>query len=171
MAVLYKIVMTGQVLLTAIMTLIAGTPHLSCLCPDGATKPVCSPLAADPSGCCCGGGNCCSPDPQSGAGCCTASKPKEKSCCAANRQQKPSEQKESQFRAEHKCCVMTVGLPRVTAVSYYKTAVEKDVSLTPLHSESVTFARLPAAFTPAVWQINLTAPPTDLLDVLQHYLI
>src|SRR5947209_9321824 len=57
----------GLVWLTAAMTVVAGTPHFACRCPDGHVKPFCLGLASKTTGCCCGsaccsgsrGGKCC----------------------------------------------------------------------------------------------------------------
>jgi len=57
----------GLVWLTAAMTVVAGTPHFDCRCPDGHVKPFCLGLASKTTGCCCGraccsgsaGGKCC----------------------------------------------------------------------------------------------------------------
>jgi hypothetical protein len=179
MAYLGKAAMVGQVWLTAIMTLIAGMPHFSCLCPDGAVKPLCVSLTADSSGCCCAGGKCCAHSRHSETGCCKATKPVEagrstaKSCCAAKQNHKPAEQSAPRFQAERKCCVKTPAQPPITAVSYYKTVIERDVSFAPLLPQSAALSTSwrAGAHGPAAWQINLTAPPTDLVDLLQRYLI
>ena len=158
MAVLYKAAMTGQVLLTAIMTLFAGTPHWSCLCPNGKVKTVCVSVAAHPSCCCCAGGNCCA-----------ASNPEVKSCCATHR--KLDETRQSQVQPDRKCCVRTLDQLTDTAVSYFKTTAEKDFSHTPVLIQTIAPSNLQRTDLLSVWQTNLLTPPTDLVDVLQHYLI
>jgi hypothetical protein len=179
MALLYKTVLVGQVWLTAIMTLIAGIPQFSCICRNGGTKPVCVSLATDTPGCCCGGGNCCSPSPGR-SGCCrnpakaaNTDQPTHKSCCAERGDQNPDLQQGVQLNAGQKCCTKTLTPPQVTAVSYHKTVVERDASFLALIPQSVTLSppSLATAKGPTLWQISLVVPPTDLVDLLQHYLI
>jgi hypothetical protein len=55
--------LVALVWLTAVTTVIGGTPRLSCLCPNGETKPLClGTLTPSTSSCCCGGA-CCSAEP------------------------------------------------------------------------------------------------------------
>src|SRR5436305_1817934 len=57
----------GQVLLTAVMTLVAGIPQLECRCPGETVKPQAKVASRNP---CCGSGCCVSDQP---GGCCCAS--------------------------------------------------------------------------------------------------
>src|SRR6266404_3334582 len=73
------------VALTAAMTLVTGTPHVHCQCPNGNIKPFCLSMFSSESGCCCDGA-CCAFAP--GASCCChgqtadAKHSKKSSCCA-----------------------------------------------------------------------------------------
>ena len=179
MELLHKTALAAQVWLTAIMTLVAGIPQFSCICPNGNTKPVCVSVPTDPSGCCCAGGKCCSPSPGA-SGCCSksakaanADQPTHKSCCAERRDPKPDQQPGTRLNAGQTCCTKTLTPPKVTAVSYHKTVVERDGSFQALPPQSVSLSQswLVTANGPTLWQINLVVPPTDLVDRLQHYLI
>jgi hypothetical protein len=99
--------------------------------------------------------------------------PTHKSCCAERRDQKPDQQKGVQLYAGRKCCTKTLTSPQVTAVSFHKTVVERDASFQALIPQSVTLSPswLVTANSSTLWQISLVAPPTDLVDLLQHYLI
>lgn len=59
MAFFARVVQTGAIWLTAVMTLIAGSPHFDCRCPNGNVKPFCLALLSGKTGCCCEG-SCCS---------------------------------------------------------------------------------------------------------------
>jgi len=179
MALLYKTALAGQVWVTAIMTLIAGIPQFSCICSNGSTKSICVSVAMDSSGCCCGGGNCCSPSQDAGGCCCkpvkaaNADRPAHKSCCDARRDQKPDQEQVVRLQADQKCCTKTLTQPQVTAVSYHKTVVERDASFQALSPQSLALSPSwsATAKVPTTWQINLVAPPTDLVELLQRYLI
>ncbi len=179
MALVYRTVVAGQAWLTAVMTLVAGMPQFSCICPDGTVKAFCVSFSTDPMACCCGGGKCCSPSKAGGACCCKATStphvagPTGKTCCGEHRDKKPDEQQGVRLQADQKGCTRTLAQPAVTVVSYYKTAVDKDTSFDALLPQSLAPSPcwLVTAHGPTFWQINLVAPPTDLVDLLQHYLI
>jgi hypothetical protein len=162
MELLYKTAMVGQVWLTAVMTLLAATPQFTCICPNGSTKAPCVSLGMGSSGCCC--------QPLKAA---NADRSIRKSCCERHRDQKLDQRQGNRVQAGQKCCTKTLTPPQVTAVSYHKTVVERDVTLQALVLQSVTLSpsSLATANGPTLCQINLTAPPTDLVEQLQRYLI
>lgn len=176
MAPLYKIYVIGQIWLTAAMTLVAGMPHFSCACPDGTVKQLCVSGAANSSSCCCGTGKCCS---LSDSACCKATNEidtagaSEKSCYGENRGQIPDQQEGIRLTVTQKCCTRTLTQIEPTAVCYHKTIVASDSSFGTLFSQSFApMSSHPAAARALChWQINLAAPPTDLVNLLQHYLI
>src|SRR5262245_2641030 len=73
MHTLCRMVRISGILLTAIMTLVAGLPHFSCVCPDGNVKPFCFGTSSAKSGCCCNGA------------CCSSSEGVASCCCAHSR--------------------------------------------------------------------------------------
>jgi hypothetical protein len=161
------------------MTLIAGMPQFSCICPNGSTKPVCVSLATDSSGCCCGGGKCCSPSQDGGACCCkpvkiaNADRSTHKSCCEEHRSQKPDQKQGLRPEAGQKCCTKVLSPRPVTAVSYHKTVVIPKAFLEAQYPQSLALSStwLATTYGRTLWQINLLAPPTDLVEALQRYLI
>src|SRR5262249_51747992 len=80
---LRKAVRILAVWMTAGMIILAGIPHLDCVCPNGHHKPFC--LGAPEGRCCCGGA------------CCSASGGGEGCCCHASGQA-------PQGQAEHLSC-------------------------------------------------------------------
>ena len=175
---LQKMAVSALVWLTAVMTLIAGSPHFDCVCPDGHFKLFCLASAFEKAGCCCGG-RCCSSGQS--CSCCSESasaaspKPKQRSCCSReSRGHKPAAAPATtvQIQQPH-CCVKIATLPKSFTSSPAKMVVQPDT--TP--SLSLPVAALAASPVPvtkrgrASWQVHLLAPPTDLVIALQHLLI
>src|SRR5438046_1023049 len=95
--------------LIAIATLIAGSPHIHCRCPDGRVKFFCLSFARQNS-CCCAG-RCCSA-PRQGEGC--AQLAPHSSCCAPRHEPSRSETPAAD------------PAPRVEAASCLKSLVQPD---------------------------------------------
>lgn len=151
------------VYMTAFMTLVAGTPHLHCICPDGHVKPFCLSFFSWASRCC--------PD-----SCCAAAAPgnenqprKQTSCCcrAARRQSKDAAQ---QVRAAG--CQKTL----IDAEASNITAPVRDagqdtgmivwVALAETSVVTPVFASVAARLGPCS---HHGLPPPDLLILLQHF--
>src|SRR5438105_854352 len=85
MAVFARYLSVCSIWLTAAMTLVAGTPHVYCQCPNGNVKPFCLSMFSSEGGCCCNG-SCCSTS--SASKCCCQSKAQattqdtKSSCCS-----------------------------------------------------------------------------------------
>lgn len=82
---LRQLLLTGLVWLTAGMTLVAGTPHFQCKCPNGTVKPFCIRTMLGLSTDCCVG-NCCCLAASSGRSCCggrgnATDVPEKQACC------------------------------------------------------------------------------------------
>jgi hypothetical protein len=172
----------GQAWLTAFMTLVAGLPHLSCLCPDGRVKSVCLSVASESSGCCCGG-TCCTPTSQGSTCCCkhkrgsppkaTASDGAVRTCCQAQDERGPeSSTKTEQVRSPG--CTKTPATTGVTTISQKKTrgndnSVVQVLCLSGQPNLCCTAQSLSSSHP--TWQSHEVAPPTDLVTTLQRFLI
>jgi hypothetical protein len=168
----------GHVWLTAAMTLVAGLPHYSGLCPDGTLRLFCPAGASNPIGCCCGG-SCCSPAGGSGArggqesapSCCGSTT--EKSCCSAHGTLKPVGSSQ-RIQAHLSCCTRTLTTAQISALPRGSGSASQQET-----SHSVVFASPPDSFalllapSPAAkaWQIKSVPPPTDLVTLHQHLIL
>jgi hypothetical protein len=176
MALLTKTAIVGQVLLTAIMTLVAGMPHFSCVCPDGTIKAVCFTISS-PSSCCCGTGKCCGAT--DGDGCSSRGKNKssaadhgKRSCCGQHQNQKTSGPTSGSINSKATCCVRSLATPDSSAASSGKTLPSKDNSFETLSisGSSLSPVARQANFG-GLWQTHQVAPPTDLFAIFCRLII
>jgi hypothetical protein len=174
-----KIAGVMMVWATAATTLLAGTPHFDCRCPDGSIKRYCFSSASGESSCCCSG---------------TCSKANDdKSCC---RKQKTS----SQSTAKHACCCkqsksqggsVATGSNPVNGPAVRGTCCQKSLANLEFQSsvrvtavvDDASVAHvfvLPAmdieyfsnaAPSRTVWQVHWLPPPTDLVTTLHRLVI
>ena len=153
---LKKTAISGLVWLTALSTLMAGSPHLSCRCPDGSIKIFCfgsvssmAQSATSHKSCCgvtahktCGGDeNIATPAPQKTAGPAFTAHSCEKSL----------------VQAEAAVVVEGVGLLFDAGLS--------------LSQNSLSILPASHCFTHAEWCYRSGTPPADLHVVFQHFLI
>jgi hypothetical protein len=173
MGMLSRVVRSSLVWAAALLTPVAGTPHVDCLCPDGHVKLFCLSFSLRPTACC-GGGSCCS---SGGGGCSCCSQPasvptrhgKGKACCGHVRQR---------------------GTPagsHLAGTTCRKTLADADAQTVPPltasghdHAHPVALAPAPvllpaAAATeagcPLSWQSHHLPPPTDRVIAFQHLVI
>lgn len=163
-----KITWLFVVLATAVSTLLANMPFIVCACPTGQNKKTTASPDAQPVLCCCGS-NCCS-TPDQGSPCCN---------------KKPADKPVSSDPKEHQ-----VPLPEGPAIQpapCQKCVLQPEHFL--LSEREVTIAGEPFApcanslnclqdFDPPIpaislmdWEIQRLPPPTDLVIVLQHFVI
>jgi len=171
-----RIVVT-QVWLTAVMTLVAGLPHFDCRCPNGQVKLFCLSLGSKSSGCCCGG-TCCSTT-QGDRSCCrgrstrSAGREQDRPCCRQHQSGQTTGFPSTHYAVRCTGCARALAQPTVFAPSPGKTAVNKDMPLAailPLDATPVSFLSLETQGS-KLWQTHSIAPPTDLVTLLQHFLI
>jgi hypothetical protein len=163
-----RVFLVSQVWLMAFLTLFAGLPHVSCLCPNGHVKPFCLSFIAGAAGCC--AGTCCSrprpgEDPES-----PSSEPAKKSCCHAAQRSGPAGDPR---RLGSQGCRRTLA-ETDPAVPGTEASAQKSSAAGP-------FVLAPAVHLPALpatageerlsWQSYRLPPPTDLVVTLQHFLI
>ncbi len=166
---LTKTAVVGQVLLTAIMTVVAGMPHFSCVCPDGSVKANCFTISSG-SSCCCGAGKCCGAS--DGNGCCSRSKNPlstdegKGSCCGQHQDQEARGSSGGCFEPQAPCCNRSLAVPNAASASdsknnSFETLSISVSSLSPVAKEA-NFAGL--------WQTHQVAPPTDLFAIFCHFI-
>jgi hypothetical protein len=173
-----RAVQTGAIWLTAIMTLVAGTPHFDCRCPKGNVKPFCLALLTGKTGCCCEG-SCCSAT--SGEDVKTlaahaspsATVPKETCCCCEAHQENTNSESRNEPKLGNVGCQKTLA-EAIMAVP--APAVKAPV-------QDLTTHLIVPAPEPVTGQDGFGAcgclfvnhyhwpPPTDLVTVLKHFLI
>jgi hypothetical protein len=171
MGMLSRAVRLSLVWAAALLTPIAGTPHVDCLCPNGHVKLFCLNLSLHPTACCCGGS--CSGGGGSCSGCGTQAPGhqtpgKAKACCGHTRSPR------------------TPAGDRLAGTGCKKTLAEADAQTVPQASAAVDHpgaaALAPApvpllASAPAAggcllsWQSYGLPPPTDRVIAFQHLVI
>jgi hypothetical protein len=147
--------------LTAFTTLVAGTPHLHCVCPDGHVKPFCLSFFSRT--------NCCA------GSCCAAAAPgnenhprKQCSCCCQAARRQAEEQGQQVRAAGCKKTLIDAEVSNVTAAARYVgrdtgiiawVALSETSVVTPISASEV------GRFAPHCHR----SPPPDLLTLLQHF--
>jgi hypothetical protein len=161
--------------LTAITTLIAATPHFDCRCPDGRIKPFCLSVLFGASQCCCEGACCPVPPDDSARGPLPRPALVAKSCCCG-RQAEPREDRTgavpgSQFSTTG--CTKVLVEARVTSLDKGPQAPERDLTPAPFTTPAQplrTLSEGPALACRAAGD-SRRPPPTDLVTLLEHFLI
>jgi hypothetical protein len=164
-----RLVSAGQVWLAAALTLFAGMPQFSCLCPGGGIKPA-SAAVVHESGCC-AGCSCCQGrarhDVPSTAG---------HSCCARHH----SRGSASPLASSSHCltstgCIRVIHRPDVALVAPSDSTSRHgpDAESLPLALTAGTpEAATSGASAALAWDTGHSwPPPQDLLSLLQHLLI
>lgn len=163
--------------MTAIMTLIAGTPHFVCSCPNGRIKPFCLTLSSGKIGCC--DGSCCSASQEGDEKgfAAHASLPAagiQKNCCSCkDHQEKAKNESRTDGQLGNERCQRTfvLGIVAVPAVSVKAPVQDSETHLfvrapeTPMAQEGFGACDCPFA-NHCHWP-----PPSDLITVLQRFLI
>jgi len=160
---------------TAIMTLIAGTPHFVCRCPNGNVKPFCFAVPIGTTGCCCGGA-CCS---SGGSSCCcakngsTIGSTDERGGACGEKSRDVVNTADVSLQASSKTCTKTVAQLQDQTASSARTTSDQDCAPgaflhTQLQSVSMFSAEVPYRIG---WHLQLVPPPTDLVITFQHFLI
>ena len=156
----------AQVWCAAVLTVIAGTPHLSCACPGGQVKPFCFGSASDTMKCCCGGG-CCSQ--REGAP--PVSQAEKHVCCCC--QAASHAGRTGAAKVESAGCRKALSPSEFKALTPTRTVVGVDLSAGLLPPAppigALTFA--PVQERSPVGSDSYRPPPTDLVIALQHFLI
>lgn len=176
----YRAVQTGAIWLTAIMTLVAGTPHFDCRCPNGNVKPFCLALPTGKTGCCCDG-SCCAAlpgdDGERLAPCDSPSTTAAKEtccCCKPHQANAKGESGAKDARLGKAGCQKTLAQ---TVVAVSESFVKDSVQALAAHLVAPALApvRGQDGFGSCEYLTDYPShrrpPPTDLVTVLQHFLI
>lgn len=159
----------------AVGTLIAGLPHIDCLCPNGNRKLFCFGSLSDTSSCCCDNGSCCTKD----RGCCgpgnhPPDRKPEHTCCSKNAKAKPSQSSETQIQSHSPGCKRTWQPGKVTGIfeSTAKLAVDfNDGPIVLLPTSTLDFSATNEGQCLLSFKTHPIPPPTDLVVTLQHFVI
>jgi hypothetical protein len=161
MLLLRKVLLMGVVWLTASGVLLAGIPWTACVC-LGATNKAQS-TRTGPRQCCCGSGCCSHP-----GGC----------PFCGNRTETPAEENAADEAQVPSCAVKPLPCQKVLVHSeLVATVVDKNpesaTTTFGLRAELSTAVRVPELLRDAraIHHIFLLPPPTDLVTLLQHFLI
>lgn len=152
--------------LTAVMTLVAGTPHVHCQCPNGNIKPFCLSMFSSASGCCCDG-SCCA-QASAAACCCHRQGVADKAVGGAHAQ---SGRDHDGFRFAKPSCVKH--LEQEKAVARTQSAAKDTLVFISYTSVSPVQPSLMPIVTQAasVCAVRLLAPPHDIITRYLHLLI
>ena len=156
----------------ALLTPVAGTPHVDCVCPDGHVKLFCLNFSFKSGPCCCSG-SCCSPG-GGGCSCCGKQAPVHethghgKACCAHARQRgtPPGDHIAGTMCRKTLAEADTQTVPPVTAAVYHASAVALAPAPVPLPASAPA-----AAGCLLSWQSYRLPPPTDRVIAFQHLVI
>lgn len=170
-------VQTGAIWLTAIMTLIAGTPHLVCRCPNGHVKPSCLSLFSGKTSCC--GNSCCSASQvDDGKGSAarislSATLIKKNCCCCKAHQEDASDESRTNSKLGKERCQKNLveGIVAVPAPSVKAPVQDLTVHLFVPAPETTMAQEGFGACDSSFANHYHWPPPTDLVTVLQRFLI
>ena len=154
-------------------TLATGSPHISCVCPNGNLKAFCFGIASNHGGCCCGGGTCCANDDGKSRGD-TNQAPVQKSeqCCCANKaKSRADESSKPHLKDDSPCCKKTWKQGAITGAPQPDTTAKSE--------RVVLLLSAPTCHVPTAndvprllsWQNHQIPPPTNLIVTLQHFII
>jgi hypothetical protein len=170
---------SGLACLAALLTPLAGTPHVDCLCPNGHVKLFCFNITSPKSGCCCRG--MCCPRTQSGKSCCSrpkaprAAQPDKKATCCGIHQTRPGEQRPGGGAngAERRCCTKTLAAAESLLATPKRAAACDDQRASGDLPVAPPLVRAPAAGSVVV-VFGLThspGPPADLVTLHRRLVI
>jgi hypothetical protein len=178
MGIVGRTALVARAWLMAVGVLLAGLPHFHCRCPNGEEKRMCLGLASKPTNCCCGG-SCCSSAQGSDCPCCLRGasgsiEGQPDSPCCRHQSQANSEQAFSGSRLGCGGCARTPAQVEAFGITHIKTVANGDLtpgSFQALPSPVFLSSSSRAAHGPSSWQTDALPPPTDLIIVLEHFII
>ena len=169
-----------MVLATSTSTLIAGTPHFDCRCPDGSIKRFCFSSASGESSCCCSSG--CSKANNDGKSCCrkqpsVSQSPAKPACCCKQSKSTPfpiasNSNPENGPAVRSTCCQKTLATLEVqSSVRVTATVDESCVAhFSAFPAPEIQYVST-AAPSRTIWQVHWQPPPTDLVTTLHRLVI
>jgi hypothetical protein len=174
-----RAVQTGAVWLTAIMTLVAGTPHFVCRCPNGNVKPFCFAFLSGKNGGCCDGSCCSASQVDEGKGFAalasfSATGIKKSCCCCKTHQEKASDPSRTDANLGNARCqkVLVDGIAAVPAPSVQAPLQDLTAHLfVPAPETTMAQEGFGACDSAFANRCHWPPPSTDLVTVLQRFLI
>jgi hypothetical protein len=166
---------------TAATTLLAGTPHFDCRCPDGSIKRFCFNSTTSESPCCCSGTSCGS-NSNDAKSCCrkknsgSQSTTKPSCCCKKSMAQNTSvvagNPPATGLVVRGTCCQKTLAETEIqSSVRATATVDETPCLVFVLHSaEGIAYLSNEAP-SRTNWQVHWLPLPTDLVTTLHRLVI
>ncbi len=161
--------------LTAVATLVGGTPRFTCRCPNGEVKPFCVGMSfgtakanQKKSECCCNGG-CCSSGIQGR----NPSREPGASCCGDHHDQASGAGPGAGSQLRGACCTRTLAQGSLALVSSPKAGLAANGILCDVLVFDAPQAYLPISSNPDSFDLqeHQRPPPTNLVVMLLHLLI
>jgi hypothetical protein len=146
--------------LTAVMVLIAGSPYVSCRCPDGHRKLFCFNSPAQLNGCC-GDSRCCI-------------SPEEKPPCCRKHENQDDIRSSACCRMDGAKCSKILTPSALVATNNTPPPAGDATAVQPLAfslSSHLILAPLGLARSPRCWWDHHSPPPADLVVTLRHLLV
>jgi hypothetical protein len=176
-SMVFRVIRTGAIWLTAIMTLFAGTPHFVCSCPNGRIKPFCLTFSSGKTGCC--DGVCCSAsqEGEEKGPAAHASLPaagiNKNCCCCKGHQENAKDQPRTDAQLGNERCRRTFveGIVAIPAPSVETPVKDLTAHLFVLAPETTKAQEGFGACDCSFANHCHWPPPTDLVTLLQHFLI
>ena len=172
---LRKIAGVMMVWATAATTLLAGTPHYDCRCPDGSIKTFCFGSTSGESSCCCSGAcskaknrkSCCRKD---SSGSRSAAKP---ACCC--KQSKPAGASVASAKmplnepvVRGSCCQKILVEPEIQSSVRASTIVDETPGVVAAVLLAAKIEYLSDVALGRTWEVHWLPPPTDLVTALHR---
>ena len=173
----HRAIQTGAIWLTAIMTLLAATPHFICHCPNGRTKLLCLTFSSEKTGCC--DGSCCSASQEgddkglAAHASLPAAGIKKNCCCCKDHQENSKDESRTDAKLGNERCqrAFVEGIVAVAAPSVETPVKDLTAHLFVLAPET-TMAQEGFGTCDCLFANHCHwPPPTDLITVLQRFLI
>ncbi len=166
---LRKLSLTLLVWLTAAMTVVAGTHHLTCTCPDGRANSDRVASTEKKTGCCCCG-RCCGHAAESGINTHPGRHLPRKTCCG-DHAKKAVRSAQADRLVRSSCCTKVPASSDPAVPSASDGGLPKSVTFGLPTAAGASPSRHAARVGRCRRQGHERPPPTDRVIVLQHFLI
>jgi hypothetical protein len=174
MRLLRHVAYTGMIWLTAAMTLVAAAPHFDCRCANGQVKPYCFSLLSRNDSCC--DGSCCPPSRGEGhkSPASRSAEAGKKTCCCHDEARQSGDKKSQSANARGQTgCQKTLVKAAAAVPAVVKSPIRDLLAHALFCSPAavLTYHEVGERGVPLANPSRSTLPPTDLITVLQHFLI
>jgi len=161
------------------MMLVAGVPHFDCRCPNGHVKPYCLALRSGKTGCCCDG-SCCPTSSRDGEKAVSAhtspsaTTAKKTCCCCKDHREGTGSESRTGTGFEKAGCQKTLAEAAVAVPGPSVNESVQDLTahlFIPTSEPALSHYGFAACDCLLANHYHWPPPPTDLVTVLQHFLI